>query len=129
MKKLLVIFAAAVLVGVGIFALVRGKKGKVLPVAEGSEKQAIIFVSETCGHCQNLKKWLEENKETAKKFNFVFKEMNGNSENGQLLMDKAKECNYDASTGIGVPFLFADGKCFAGDQPIIEYIKEKVRSE
>lgn len=129
MKRLVTVLIILLLVGAGGFLIVKGEKGKVLPAAEGSEKQAIIFVGETCGHCQNLKKWLAENKRTAEKFNFVFKEVNGEPENGQLLMDKAKECNYDSAAGIGVPFLFDDGKCFAGDTPIIEYIKEKVRSE
>jgi len=43
--------------------------------------------------------------------------------NSNLLVRRASSCNISVND-IGVPFLFTpEGKCIAGDEPIIEFFK------
>jgi hypothetical protein len=45
-------------------------------------------------------------------------------------MEKAaKQCQMDTSQGLGVPFATIDGKCFVGDQPIIDALNQKISTK
>jgi glutaredoxin len=82
----------------------------------------ILFVSETCPHCKNVEQWLNENQSVKDKINLEIKGIE-TQENKELLGKKAAECQIDLSKGIGVPFLYYDGKCISGDSTIIDYLK------
>jgi len=72
----------------------------------------IYYYSFTCGHCKDVNAFLEKN-DIASKVNFVKKEISENRENSKELSEVAQKCGLNPSS-IGVPFLFADGKCYIG---------------
>lgn len=80
------------------------------------------FWGEGCPHCANVEEFLEtwEKKDEIK---IEKKEVNGNEENSNLLVQRATYCKI-STYSIGIPFLFTpDGKCISGDTPIIEFLK------
>jgi len=84
--------------------------------------ETILFFGDTCPHCKNVDKYLEENniRETIK---FQELEVYQNKINANLMAQKAKTCNIDSSNGIGVPFLFDGENCLMGDEDIINWFK------
>jgi len=47
-------------------------------------------------------------------------------ENAKLMNDAAKICELNLEK-IGVPFLFAEGKCYVGGPDVQNFFKEKAR--
>jgi len=79
---------------------------------ENATDEIIYYYGETCPHCIDLNKFLEENK-IAEKVNFSKKEVWGNKANAAEMEKKAAECDIERS-GMGVPFVYARGKCYVG---------------
>lgn len=126
MKK--IIFPALIIIAiVGSFLFVfRQRPGETKPEVKGGNNfSVILFYGETCPHCKKVEEWLVDHPQIEKNVNLVKKEVYYNQENGRELAAKAKECNIDESQGIGVPFLYDNGKCLVGDQPIIDYLSSK----
>lgn len=88
-------------------------------------KEVILYYGITCPHCEVVEEWLEENTGVKQKSDLIAKEVYQNRENSRELGQKAAECSIDESQGISVPFLYDNGRCIIGDQPIIDYLKEK----
>ena len=91
--------------------------------------QVILFVSENCSHCQNVKDYIRQN-QVETKVKIDYKEIYQNPKNEQLLIDTAKKCpNIDTSAGVGVPLaLFtADQTCLNGDTPIIDRLSQMIK--
>ena len=126
-KPIFAILIIAVLAG-GFFLIFRQKSSQNSPEVKGnSNSSVILFYGETCPHCKKVEEWLEENPEIEKKSGIVKKEVYYNQENSRQLGEKAKECQINEAQGIGVPFLYAEGKCIVGDQPIIDFLSQKYR--
>ena len=91
-----------------------------------TDKNIILYYSESCPHCKNVEKYIEENGIKGK-VAFIEKEVAKNSQNAEEMFGKAKACNIPAKT-VGIPFLW-DGengnKCLMGDIDIIQYFKTK----
>jgi glutaredoxin len=83
----------------------------------------ILFYSTECQHCQNVEKYLTDNKVT-EKLTIEQKEIS-DKVNAQALLEKAKACNLDTNN-MGVPFLWADNACLIGDEDIINFFKTKI---
>lgn len=98
-----------------------------VPIAEkldGTEEFGIIYYfGKECPHCVNVQKFLDENK-IAEKVMFTKKEVWHNAENAIDLNAKAEECGLDKSK-IGVPFLYANGKCFVGEIEVENFFKNE----
>jgi len=90
---------------------------KTQPVASG--EKPILYYGETCPHCHTVLDYLDKE---GRRDDLVIKEAWENEANGTELVEKAEECGRDPQR-IGVPFLFADGQCFVGAPPIIDYIE------
>ena len=84
----------------------------------------IFFYSDICPHCKNVEKYFQDNN-VRSKINFEEKEVYNNTNNASLLADKAKICGIKENE-IGVPLLWADGKCYVGDEEIIKFFNEKI---
>ncbi len=81
------------------------------------------FWSDTCPHCSNVAKFIEtwEKKDT---FKMEKIEINKSSENTQLFLERGTQICKISRNKLGVPLLVTpEGKCFFGDQPIIEFLK------
>ncbi|HFC76619.1 MAG TPA: hypothetical protein ENJ27_00070 [Candidatus Moranbacteria bacterium] len=83
----------------------------------------IYYYGKECPHCEKVAEFLDKN-DIYNKVDFAKKEVWHNKSNGKELMSAAQKCGIDPKN-VGVPFLFADGKCFIGDADVIAYFKEK----
>ena len=95
--------------------------GEATPMTAGSD--IILFYGKECPHCQELDKKIEENK-IAEKVKFDSLEVWHNAENRKIFKDKAFECGYTEDQ-LGVPFLYARGKCFVGTPEAEEFLKQE----
>ena len=82
-----------------------------------------FFYGNTCPHCAEVEKWMEENK-IDEKINVVKKEVYDNQGNALELTQAAKSCGIPTEN-IGVPFLYADEKCYVGTPEVTGYLSEK----
>jgi glutaredoxin len=94
--------------------------------AISAEEPVILFYGNGCPHCANVEKYLSENK-IGEKISFAQKEVFNDKNNATLLGDKASSCGLSTDS-IGVPFLWdkATGKCFVGDEEVINYFKTRI---
>jgi len=83
----------------------------------------VFFYGNTCPHCAEVEKWMEENK-IDEKINVVKKEVYDNQGNALELTQAAKSCGIPTEN-IGVPFLYADEKCYVGTPEVTGYLSEK----
>ena len=90
-------------------------------VSESDE--VILFVSSTCGHCANVKKFISDN-EIQNKVQYKEIEAFTGQENTNLFNEKATICAI-AYENRGVPLLFDKGKCYLGEIEVTDYFKAK----
>ena len=83
----------------------------------------ILFYRESCPHCKIVDEFINANNITSK-LSFEHKEIWSNTDNRNEMITAAKSCNLDLNN-IGVPFLYYEGKCYLGDQPIIDLLKQE----
>jgi len=131
MKK--IIFSTIILilaVGFSVFVIEKNKnKG---PVSQSSNNpntanQMIFFYGETCPHCLKVEKFLAENKVEEKNL-LIKKEVYRNKDNAHQLMERAQTCGL-SKRSVGVPFLWTGQECLVGDQPIIDFLKKKLKEQ
>ena len=128
--------AAGVLVVIGaiIFWGVKQPEKANAPVVENNNQNAepvnptdevIYYYGETCPHCIELNKFLEDNK-IAEKVNFTKKEVfdKKNAANVAEWEKKAAECGIKRE-GMGVPFIYARGKCYVGTPDAEAFFKQE----
>lgn len=95
--------------------------GQATPMTAGSD--IVLFYGKECPHCQDLEKKIEEEK-LAEKVKFDSLEVWHNTENRKIFKDRAFECGYTEDQ-LGVPFLYARGKCYVGTPDIEKFLKEE----
>lgn len=81
----------------------------------------VYYYGEECPHCKDVMEFLEENK-IAEKVKFEKKEVWHDKKNAAEMNAKARLCELDPKE-IGVPFLFAEGKCYIGTPEVEGYFK------
>ncbi|KKP68656.1 MAG: hypothetical protein UR66_C0004G0056 [Candidatus Moranbacteria bacterium GW2011_GWE1_35_17] len=92
---------------------------------ENVEKEDIVFYfGSDCPECENVEKYLQE-KDIRNKISFEEKNINKNEEDANQMAEDAMYCNLDEES-FGVPFLWADGKCYAGEKDITDLFNEKI---
>ena len=124
MKKDWLIFIAIIVVIFFAFKLLT-KKPISAPVDPNKPIDIVLFWGDGCPHCENVRNYLKANPATGK-LNIDQKEVYYNKANQQIMDETAKKCpEIDASKGLAVPMAYADNKCFVGDTPIIDLIKQK----
>lgn len=87
--------------------------------------EIIYYYGEECPHCKDVLKFLEENK-ISEKVEFQKKEVWHNKNNSEEMMKKVEECGLNPNT-IGVPFLYAEGKCLIGTPKVEGFFREKAQ--
>jgi len=96
------------------------------PIQQSDKKNnlsIVYYYGTECPHCQEMMKFLEENK-VAEKVNFNKKEIWHNKDNAKEMMEKVGECGLNKDE-VGVPFLYAKGKCFMGTPDVEEFFKKE----
>jgi glutaredoxin len=126
MKKTIFLF----LMLLGIFVIVAGGfyflRGNKKTSSNSTSSTIVLFYGEGCPHCAKVEQFIKENR-IKEKIAFEEKEVYFNKENAKQLGEVAKKCGFNENE-IGVPFLW-DGenqKCIIGDEPIINFFKEKL---
>lgn len=56
---------------------------------------------------------------------FEEKNVDKNEADAQQMAEDAMQCNVDTDS-FGVPFLWADGKCYTNEKEIIDFFKQKL---
>jgi glutaredoxin len=90
-----------------------------------SKEKIVFYYGITCPHCKEVEKWMEENK-VEEKIKIEKKEVYENQNNAYELEKVAQACGLDTSS-IGVPFLWADGKCYIGTPEVIKVLENKLK--
>jgi glutaredoxin len=88
----------------------------------GSATGIVYYYGEECPHCHDVMKFIEENK-IAEKVAFEKKEVWHNTANARDMDAKVKICALDKKQ-VGVPFLFAEGKCYIGTPDVTGFFKK-----
>ncbi len=124
MNKKLLIGIILLFVGIVAFVLFFNMNKSSGPV--GTSENLVLFYSDSCPHCQNVEKFLEENK-VLDKVSYVRKSVDNNSANISELQKRAAACGL--SDSIGIPFLWdsSNSKCLMGDADIIKFFQEKIK--
>jgi glutaredoxin len=86
-------------------------------------KDIILFYGKECPHCQDVEKFIEENK-IMEKVGFDSVEVWHNQANSEVMMEKAKECGL-SQENLGVPFVWARGKCFMGGPESEKFFRQE----
>lgn len=127
-KKNAYLILAAVIVILGIIFW-----GMQQPDSEQIENNSLpasgitYYYGETCPHCIEVSKFLEDNK-VAEKVEFDKKEVWENAGNNAEMQQRAEECGLDKAS-IGVPFLYASGECLIGTPAVIGFFKKEAGIE
>ncbi len=87
------------------------------------EKSIILFYGDGCPHCADVEKYIDENN-IVQKVSFEKLEVWNNKQNAQIMKKAARICKLN-ETKIGVPFLFAQNKCYIGTPDVKEFFKQK----
>lgn len=87
------------------------------------DEQITLYWGDGCPHCKRVDEFIAANK-IEEKVNFVRKETWNDRANAKEMERRAKACNLDPKE-IGVPFLYADGKCFIGEPGVEKVLAEK----
>ncbi len=85
----------------------------------------IFFYGTECSHCQAVEKYIADN-QIDQKVSFSKREVSSDSKNANLMVKKAMECNIDTKT-LGIPFMWANGKCYMGDNEVENFLNEEVK--
>lgn len=91
---------------------------------EIEEKSITFYSGDSCPGCESIKKYLEENN-VKDKVAFEEKNISEKQADSEQMAEDAMQCNVDPES-FGVPFLWADGKCYTNEKDIIDFFKQKL---
>ncbi|MDX9913001.1 MAG: nitrophenyl compound nitroreductase subunit ArsF family protein [Candidatus Moranbacteria bacterium] len=103
-----------------------GEKASAQADDKDVEKKDIVFYfSDDCPECTNIEKYLMEN-DVKNKIGFEEKNIDKNEVDAQQMAEDAMYCNVDEES-FGAPFLWAEGKCYTGEQDIINFFDDSLK--
>jgi glutaredoxin-related protein len=98
---------------------------KTQPAEPAEDNSSIIFFyGKECPHCQGVEEYFSKNN-ISDKVAFSQREVYHDASNAALMQIKAKECKLDEKN-LGVPLLWADGKCYLGETEITQFFQNKI---
>jgi glutaredoxin len=123
-KVIGIIFVVAAILGGVYFFRVSGDEKSMSSEDSASDTATgiVYYYGEECPHCHDVMKFLDENK-IAEKVSFEKKEVWHDKANASEMDAKVKVCGLEKNK-VGVPFLFADGKCFIGTPDVTGFFKK-----
>lgn len=128
MIKKIIIVLAIIAALIGLYKITSKSPNTSNNNIDSSSADMVIYWGEGCPHCENIKKYVADNKIDSK-LKLSWKEVYKNQDNQAEMVQTAKKCpEIDTTKGMGVPFGFStkDQKCFVGDQPITDWISAQV---
>jgi len=121
-----ILLIISVLVIIIVFSSVRSNT-RPITTSNDSNLDLIVFWGQGCPHCEVVKKYLADN-QLDKRLSIALKEVYNDKNNQNELQQIIKKCpEIDATQGIGVPLSYfpKENLCLLGDQPVIDYLKNK----
>lgn len=119
MKKIIIaLVIIVVLIGAGFLFFNKSQPASQL------DGRTILFFRPDCVHCQNVEKYITDNK-VDNKITMEKLDVSNDQTNVNLLLKKASFCKIDTSRGVPIPFLWVNNTCIIGDQDIIKYFGDK----
>ncbi|NTW89871.1 MAG: hypothetical protein HGB37_03125 [Candidatus Moranbacteria bacterium] len=122
-KGIIIVAVVVVAVFVGGFFFRNTAQNPTGQSSGESSSDVVFYYGEECPHCKDVEKFLDDNK-MGEKVPFVKKETWHNAANANELKNRAKICGIPEKE-VGVPFLFAEGKCYVGTPDVEKYFREK----
>lgn len=119
------VLAIAVVLG-GIIIFLQGGKSVEAPTSDtgaASDSDIVYYYGNGCSHCGDVADFIEEN-DIESKVSFQKKEVWSNPPNSAEMMARAEECGLNRNN-VGVPFLYAAGKCFMGTPDVTGFLSEE----
>jgi|GEM_PF-1060455 len=100
-------------------------------VSAGTQKEmekmnVTFYTGDACPDCDNILKYFEES-DVKNKLAFEEKNINKNEADAEQMAEDAMRCNVDPES-FGVPFLWAEGKCYVNEKDIIDFFKQKINN-
>jgi hypothetical protein len=90
------------------------------------EEAIMYFYGKQCSHCQNVYRFLEEN-QIGEKVNYQKIEVWESLGSQKLFNEAIRRCKIDTSSGgVGVPLLYARGKCFSGETEVVDFFRREI---
>ena len=124
---------ALLIILVLLSAVILGSRGKQLNTTKpsynsnnsntqssSSSKIPTFFYGSTCPHCAEVEAWMAKNY-IEQKVKIVKKDVYGDTQNAREMAKAAQNCGLPTDS-IGVPFLYAEGKCIIGTPDVISYL-------
>jgi glutaredoxin len=90
-----------------------------IPVS--GESVPVYYYGDTCPYCDVVSDWIDE-QGGEEAIGILKKEVYRDQQNAEELRSAAQTCGIPANN-IGVPFLFAEGRCLIGAPDIINYLE------
>jgi hypothetical protein len=114
-------FSVLILAGCGQSNSNSGVKG-IEPAKD--DAKIIFFYGRECPHCQLVEKYFTDNK-IAEKITFSQREIYHDKGNAALMVSRAASCGIEEKD-LGVPMLWAEGKCLFGEKDIEQFFENKI---
>lgn len=107
-------------------------KDQVAPLAiaeQNGDFQAniVYYYGKVCTHCRNVEKFIDDNK-IESKISFAKKEVWHDPVNDMEMRERAEGCALDPEK-VGVPFLWARGKCYKGEAEVRKFLTQEIGLE
>ncbi|MFA7319036.1 MAG: hypothetical protein WC022_00330 [Parcubacteria group bacterium] len=96
------------------------RSGSQTEQATVSDASMILFYGEQCPHCQDVEKYIADH-QLDKKVSFSKLEVWSNKANANMMAQKAQACGIKTDS-LGVPFLWATGKCYIGVNEVENFL-------
>ena len=119
-KYYLILTIAVVIIG-GITLWFFGRPQKVVAPTGG----IIYYYGKDCPHCQEVEKFMEDNK-VAEKVEFAKEEVQYSNKNAQELLSRGRECNLEKEEIGSIPLVYDKGQCFLGAPEVIDFFKSQI---
>ncbi len=102
--------------------------GNSQPETATDNSAIILFYGEECPHCKIVEQYIIDNNI---KDALVFSELevNHNTVNANLMVQKQTICKLDKKNIGAIPFLWTAEKCYLGQDEIIQFFKEQTDIE
>lgn len=126
-KHTYLIIALTVVIAGVVFWGTRQPDSKIEEKSSSTTDVIVYYYGETCPHCQDVAKFLEENK-IADKVDFTKKEVWNNAGHNAEMQKRVGECGLNKSE-VGVPFLYARGECLIGTPAVTGFFKKAAGME
>lgn len=120
---LFIIVTIGLLIGIIVLDGAKSKKDQVAIDEILNSKNPVYFYETTCPNCKIVEEFMTQNN-IEEKITLEKTEVSSTA-NAKKLVAVAKKCNVPTSN-LGVPLLYADGKCYEGAVDVIKYLSEKL---